>query len=768
MADETKIIPTTGRNNCGGRCLIYAHVQNGKIVKLTTDTPEAAGNTPPLTACCRGLRYHETFLDESKRLRYPMKRVGARGEGRFRRISWDEAVETILRQWIRIRDAYGPGSRYVNYATGVSGLVSGRQMAKRLLALDGGFLDYYNSYSTACVDTVTPYLYGTKLTGSSMDTLMDSRLILLWGHNPAETIFDSTLYYLRQAKEAGVPIICLDPRQSDTAKALADEWIGIRPGTDAALMDAMAYVIIREGLFDRDFIESCCQGFTKETMPEGADPSDCYFSYVLGEKDGQAKTPRWAEGLTGVPAGKIEDLARRYALARPAALIPGYGGQRHAAGEQFVRGAIMLACLTGNVGVSGGWAAGCGYLNRHKKIHIPSPVNPYDRSISVFMWTDAILRGRQMTARADGVRGTIGDPDAPCLDSNIKMILNLAGNCLVNQHSDINRTARILRDESLCEFIVVSDLFMTSSAKFADILLPGLSFLESENITQPWECGDFLGYNNRCVEPLFEGRQEYDWLKEVAAGLGLYQEFTAGHETVEDWLQDTYEKLRLEERELPPFEQFKREGVYRYQNNPKTVAFSDQRREPERFPFPTPSGRIEIYSPRLAAMNDREIPPIPRYMPGFEGVEDPRREKYPLQLVGWHTKRRCHSIHETNEALRAVDPQALWIHPADAGRRGIADGDLVRVYNDRGATILPAKVTERIVEGVTAMSQGAWYRTEEKPGRMAERNAAERNTAERTDLGGNINVLTTSRPTPLAKGNPQHSNLVEVERIVRD
>lgn len=754
-ADGITIIPTTGRNNCGGRCVIHAHVQDGRILKLTTDIKTAAGDTPPLTACCRGLQYHKTFLDEEKRLRYPMKRVGQRGEGKFERISWKEAVDIITREWIRIRDTYGPGSRYVNYATGVSGVVSGRQMAKRLLALDGGFLDYYNSYSTACTDTATPYVYGTRATGSSMDTLTASRLILLWGHNPAETIFDSTMYYLRQAKAAGVKIICIDPRQSDTARAIADEWIGIRPGTDTAMMDAMAYVMITEKLYDDAFIHRCCVGFTGDTMPEGVDPGENYFSYVLGEKDGVPRTPEWAQQLTGVPAERIAALAREYAQARPAALIPGYGGQRHAAGEQFTRGCIMLACLIGNVGVGGGWAAGSGYLNRHRKVHIPTPANPYDRSISVFLWTDAIVRGTQMTGRADGVRGKIPEPDVPCLDSNIKMILNLAGNCLINQHSDVNRTAQILRDESLCEFIVVSDLFMTASARFADILLPGVSFLECENITNPWECGDFVGYNNRCVDPLFEGREEYEWLKEVAAGLGLYEEFTAGYETTQDWLRFAYDECRRTERELPPFEQLKRDGIYRYQNNPTVVAFEKQCADPIKYPFRTDSGRIEIYSKKIRDMENPEIPPIPRYMPGFEGVEDPVREKYPLQMCGWHTKRRCHSTHETNEALRALDPQALWIHPQDAAARGIADGDMVCVYNDRGTVRLPAKVTDRIIPGVTAMSQGAWY--------QPEKTDASAGTAS-ADTGGCINVLTTARPTPLAKGNPQHSNLVEVKK----
>lgn len=340
--NETKIIHTTGRNNCGGRCIIHAHVKNGQIEKLTTDTPQAAGDDVPLCACVRGLNYHKTFLGPD-RLRYPMKRVGQRGEGKFQRISWEEATDLIAREWVRIRDAYGPGSRYVNYATGISAAISGSSLAKRLLKLDGGYLGYYNSYSTACIRKATDLMYGTCETGNSLSDWLNSNLIILWGHNPAETKFDSgTMYYLRRARKKGIPIIVVDPRRNDTAEQLDAEWIPLRPATDAALQDAMAYVIVEEGLQDQDFLDRCCLGFDKAHMPEGVDPSECVLSYLTGEKDGVAKTPEWAQAITGVPAQTIRSLAIRYATARPAALVQGFGAQRHAYGEQ---GAGAAYCL---------------------------------------------------------------------------------------------------------------------------------------------------------------------------------------------------------------------------------------------------------------------------------------------------------------------------------------------------------------------------------------------------------------------------------------
>ena len=321
--DDIKIIPTTGRNNCGGRCIILAHVKDGKILKLTTDTKEAAGNGVPLCACAKGLNYHKTFLGED-RLKYPMKRIGERGEGRFQRISWEEAVTIIAEEWMRIRDTYGPGSRYVNYATGISALMRGNKLAKRLLCMDGGFLDSYNSYSTACIRQATNLMYGTGETGNSLEDLLNTNLIILWGHNPAETKFDSgTMYYLRKAVEKGIPVIGVDPRENDTIRQLGAEWIAIRPATDSAMMDAMAYVIAEEGLLDQEFLDRCCLGFDGSHMPEGIDPSESYLSYLNGEKDGIRKTPEWAEPFSGHPLCCGQASCLDPGIRRPAPCLRG-------------------------------------------------------------------------------------------------------------------------------------------------------------------------------------------------------------------------------------------------------------------------------------------------------------------------------------------------------------------------------------------------------------------------------------------------------------
>lgn len=738
--ETEKIINTMGINNCGGKCIIRVHMRDGKIHHLSTETAAEAGEFVPLTACARGLQYHKTFLGED-RLLYPMRRVGARGEGRFERITWQEAVEEIAYQWKRIRDKYGPASRYVPYATGVSGLLSGREFAKRLLALDGGYLGYYNSYSSACIGPVTEMMYGTRLSGNPPESWLCSKLILLWAHNPLETKFDApTMYYLRKAKEKGIPIVSIDPRMTATAKALDARWIPIRPATDAALLDAMAYVIIKEGLEERDFLDRCCLGFDGAHLPEGVPETESVEAYLLGQADGTPKTPEWAEKITGIPADTIRQLAIEYATAKPAVLLQGYGAQRHAYGEQSARGGILLACMTGNVGVWGGWACGDADCTLHPWPRFPSVANPCPLQIPSFLWTDAVLRGPELTA-LDGVRG------GERLETGIKMILNIAGNCLINQHGDINRSAEILRDTDRCEFIVVSDLFMTASAKFADLLLPGVSMFECNNLSLPWKYGEFVGYSNQCIAPLGESRQEYDWMSEVAGKLGLQEAFTEGL-TWDGWLRRQYEALREREKELPDYETLKEAGIYRYRNNPRHVAFEAQRKDPEGHPFATGSGKVELFMPAVYGGRFADpVPAIPRYVPPQEGWQDPLRRQYPLQMVGWHTLRRCHSVHDNNPALHKLDPQRLWMHPADAAERGIKDGDMVLVFNGRGRIRIPAHVTEEIMPGVIALSQGAWYKPD----------------GEGTDEGGCINTLTSLRTSPLTHGNTQHTILAQVE-----
>lgn len=731
--ENTKIIPTTGRNNCGGRCIIKYEVKDDQIIKVTTDEVKDDGIIP-MVACVKGMNYHTTYLND-RRLKYPMKRVGKRGEGKFERISWDEAIDIITKENNRIKNTYGPASRYINYGDGQAAAVAGKSFMERFLSLDGGYLNYHNSYSTACVKAITPYIYGTVEVGNNSADWIHSKLIILWGHNPLETKFDAdTMYQLKKCKEKGIPMIGIDPRKNKTIQYFDADWYPVKPGTDAALADAIAYELVSNNLYDKDFIDRCCIGFTKESMPEGIDPNECYFSYLFGEKDGIQKNCEWAETITGLEAKRIKELAHRIGNTHPVNIIQGYGPQRNAYGEQAARAGIMLACLTGSVGISGGSPAGPNRWQIHPKASLEVPKNPVSASIPCYLWTDAITRGTEMT-KLDGLEG------CDHLDSNIKMIYNIAGNTLINQHGDINATKKILEDESLVECIVVSDVFMTPSAKFADILLPCTSFLEEENITCAWGSSNFIGFNNIVVKPYAQSKPEFEWLKVMAKNNGILDEFLDGKETIDAWLRYTYECLQKKDPELIDYNELKKEGIYRYKKNPVKICFEKECKDPITYPFPTESGKIEIFSKKLYDMEFTDpFPAIPRYM-------DIKQDKYPLRLVGWHTNARCHTIGDNNPILAKLDRKAIYMNPIDAKARNLSQNDMILAYNDIGKMKINVYITEDIMPGVCGLSQGRWYKEENG-----------------IEIGGNINIFTSLHPTPLAKGNPQHTNFIEVKK----
>jgi len=672
-----------------------------------------------------------------------MIRIGKRGEGRFRRISWEEAAAHIAAEWTRIRDAYGVGSRYVNYGTGNCGVIRPDQLAMRLLNLDGGYLGRYGSYSSGCASCATTYTYGDTRSGNSPEDILNTKLLILWAHNPAETVFSHLLTdSILRARAAGTKVIVIDPRQSDSALTLADEWIPIRPSTDGALADAMAYVILSEDLQDQAFMDRFCLGFDEDHMPDGVPKEQNYRNYLFGGLDGIVKTPEWAAPITGIAAETIRRLARDYATTKPACLLPGLGNQRTGNGEQTVRAMIALTCLTGNVGIPGGGAAGHGQIATEPEPDFPVGKSDYPGVISCFLWAKAVENGPALTRRDDHIRGL------DRLESSIKMIFNLASNILINQHSDINRTAALLQDESKCECIVVSDVFMTSSARFADLLLPAPSFLEEDNISTPWRQSHYILCNNKVIEPLFESRTEYDWLGDVARHLGLWETWSEGRTHQNQWLQHIYDALREKNPQLPDYAAFRRNGGHADHAFTPTIAYADQIRDPENHPFATPSGKIEICSKALFDYGKADIPAIPSYLPCPEGPADPLTSTYPLQLIGWHSKRRCHSIHDNNPRMEEVEPQRLWMHELDAKARNIRNGDTVEIFNDRGCIRMSVYVTARIMPGVVGAAEGAWY-------------APDKNGI---DTRGCLNVLTAETPTPLSKSNPQHTNLVDVRR----
>lgn len=735
-------------HNCGGKCLLKVTVRDGVIVRIEGD--DRAGDDvsdPQLRPCIRGRGYRRRQYHPG-RLKYPMRRIGKRGEGSFERISWEAAFDRMAQELTRVREKYGNSALYVPYGTGSYSNLNGRQTAQRLMNLFGGSLGFYNSYSWACISKATPYVYGTSQTGNQRQDWLNARYILMWGWNPAE-MRDGTNseYFIKKARERGARTVCIDPRMTLSAVSLADEWVPIRPGTDAAMMSAMAWVMITEELYDREFVRRCCIGFDSGSMPPGAESEESYRDYILGVRDRVPKTPGWAEAISGVPRETITRLAREYATTRPGILYQGYGMQRRAFGEQPVRAGCVLAALTGNVGISGGWAGGLALQAPDGGPLwnvFPSGPNPVRARIPCFLWSEAVLRGREMTAE-EGLQGV------DRLESNIKLIYAVASNALINQHANINRSAAILANEDLVEFIAVQDNFLTSTARFADLLLPACTQFETWGLEDGWKYGDEVILMPQIVDPPFDTKSDYRICAGIADRLGFGPEYTEGR-SERDWVAwawDRYRETRFPD--LPDFEEFvaSNRGVYSTPITRPAVAFSDFRKDPEGHPLPTPSGKIEIFSKRLFDMRKpEEIPALPKYIQEWESPFGPEAARYPLQAVGPHYMPRVHSTLANADWLREAFPQRVFLNPVDAERRGLNDGDPVEVYNQRGRMILPCRITRRILPGVISIPQGAWWQPDK----------------EGIDRGGSVNVLTSERWTPLAFGNAQHTIMVEVQK----
>ncbi len=651
QSGQDKVVWGACSVNCGSRCALRLHVRDDEVFWVETDnTGDDIYGNHQVRACLRG-RSIRRRINHPDRLNYPMKRVGKRGEGKFERISWDEALDLLANSLRDVVTKYGNEAVYINYSSGIVGGNITRSspyasLVARLMNCYGGFLSHYGTYSTAQIACAMPYTYGSN-DGNSTSDIENSKLVVMFGNNPAETRMSGggITYYLEQARErSNARMIVIDPRYTDTAAGREDEWIPIRPGTDAALVAGIAWVLINENLVDQPFLDKYCVGYDETTLPEGAPANGHYKAYILGHgEDATAKTPEWAAAITGIPADRIIKLAREIGTAKPAYICQGWGPQRQANGELTSRAIAMLPILTGNVGINGGNSGARESTYTITIERMPLPENPVKTQISCFSWTDAIARGPEMTSTRDGVRGK------EKLDVPIKFIWNYAGNTIINQHSDINKTHDILQDERKCEMIVVIDNFMTSSAKYADLLLPDLMTVEQEDIIPNDYAGNmgYLIFLQPVTAPKFERKPIYWIMSEVAKRLGpdIHQRFTEGR-TQAEWLQYLYAKMVAKDPQLPSYEALKEMGIYKRKDpNGHFVAYKKFREDPEAHPLKTPSGKIEIYSSRLAEIartwelkEDETISPLPVYASTFEGWDSDDRGQFPLQLSAFTTK----------------------------------------------------------------------------------------------------------------------------------
>ncbi|MEZ9298615.1 DMSO/selenate family reductase complex A subunit [Vibrio splendidus] len=747
--------------NCGSRCALRVHTEDGVITQIETDNrgDDSEFGQHQIRACLRGRSIKHRVYNPD-RLKYPMKRVGKRGEGRFERISWDEAMDLMADKLKYTIQNYGNDAIHITYGSGTQGIrTDGKDCFKRLMNLTGGFLDYYGNYSWGQIQFALPFTYGTKKAaayGSYTSEIENSELLVMFGYNPAETRMSGggeIHEHVNAQRKNKIRTIIIDPRYTDTMLGKEDQWIPIRPGTDAALVEGIAHVLITENLVDQPFLDAYCQGYDEKTLPSSAPQNGHYKAHILGTgPDRTAKTPAWASKITGIPEKQIIQLAREIGNTKPCFITQGTGIQRQSNGEQTSRAIVMLPILTGNIGLpgtnTGDMPANYGY----PAPRLPVGSNPITTRVTFFNWVEAIYKHETMTDKTAGLLG--GEK----LNNPIKFIISCASNVLMNQHAELKRQAEIIGDESLCEFIVVCDNHMTASARYADLLLPDVTNLENTEVSSDgYSSGSMAALFplERAVKPLYETKSVYEMCSELSKRFDLYDEFTEGR-THDQWLEYLYAERMKKDPNIPSLKALREQGPYQIVA-PKEgrIALEDFRNDPLANPVGTPSGRIEIYSTKLETIAKEweliegdVVTPLPQYTVTWDSHLDPRAKDYPLQICGYHTKGRTHSTYHNIPWLREVVFDGLWMNPIDAEKRGLSSGDSIKVWNDRGELRMAVKVTPRIMPGVAALGQGAWY-SPDKNG---------------VDHGGCVNSLTSQRSTALSKGNGQHSILVEVAK----
>ena len=590
--------------------------------------------------------------------------------------------------------------------------------------------------------------FGTIQDGNEDDAFAHSKLIIMWGWNPAYTFHGgNTFYYMRLAKQKGCKFVLVDPQYTDSAAAYDAWWIPIRPNTDAAMMAGMIHHIFTNNWHDQEFINKFVQGMDAGTMPEWAQGHENFKDYILGKYDNTPKTPEWASQICGVSADDIKKLAQMYAQTKPAALKASWAPGRNAYGEQYNRMAAALQAMTGNIGVLGGCAEGIG-----KGWHSESVAYPYDEYANVFYesiksdrWAHCVLNYPNVKREEIGLwpGGRAGDGVIP----NIRGIF-WQGSDWFNQLTNINKEIQAIKKLDL---VVCNDSTITPSGLWADVLFPVATHFERHDVALPWYKGHYYIHRPKVIQPMGESKTDFQIYTELAYRLGGDQfgktynpranrdYFLNDDEVDEAYLRAWWEERVMHHQNVTmPWDEFKKHGIYKFKLDRPHVAFQDNVEKGVK--WETPSGKIEIFSSTLSQYDDwtktaygYEIPAIPKWIDPWESLNAKEKTvKHPYHLISPHPRWRTHSIFNNIGWLRETYSQEVTINASDAKKLGIKTGDTVEVFNDRGRVVVPAYVTERCMPGVMVLHEGAWMDLDENG----------------VDRAGNPDFLTLDEPSP--------------------
>ncbi len=681
----------------------------------------------------------------------PGTATGRRGHDPFVEVSWDGALDLVAAELRRVRDDHGHPSIYgASYGWGSSGRFHmPSNQTYRFLRQFGGYTDGRGTYSASAVEAIIPHLIGQPY-GRSVgqqtswaQIVANTDLLVSFGGlriNNAQVTFGGqgphhTRRWLDQARDRGVRFVNIGPLADDEPADLDSRWLPTRPGTDVALMAGLIHTVVVEGLADDDFLERYTHGWPT------------LWAYLSGDADGQPKTAGWATGICGLDEATIVDLARRMASGRTLINLS-LSMQRADHGEQPYWMALALAAVLGQIGLPGGGFGfpfgangnvGAGQTRKRiPGLPVP-PLPPGPPVISASRLTE-MLENPGGGYHFNGEYGVFPD---------IRLIYWAGGN-VFHHHQDLNRLTRAWQKP---ETIIVHEPFWTPMAKRADIVLP---------VTTPLERNDLGGAETiliamkQAIAPCGEARDDYAVYCQLAERLGFGEIFSEGR-TADEWVEHLYQEFQAANDYAPSFEQFWADGVLDHQM--ATMGATDQvflsafRADPDAAPLSTPSKRLQLFSETIAGFNYDDCRGHARWYEPFERLGTEQAERWPLHLISNQPRTRLHSQYDHGPLSRQAKVggrEPARLNPADAAARSITDGDVVRLFNDRGACLAGAVLSDAVAPGVVELATGAWY--DPDPDGMCKH--------------GNPNVLTRDKGTSqLAQGPSSHTCLVDIERF---